>query len=343
MNPERLESIQRMWKRIQSNSARREQIASTYGYFRDIEDYLVEAGLDLEANETYELIEKDLTKSAYDDMRAYYISVYMLDQYYRAQMTTSDIRGRSYVRDHAYSLGHLLDHIMPEFIKFGNMMNLPEGISPIERQQLVLILDAYNNGELRREHKRAAQGLAEEICLIAFSRRQKMEDKKGSHDDPNFYGNLKRAVSEVREGLKQTDQAGAFYEETEIHIQDKDDARYWGLEEGTKINFSRETLEELQRYFVVRCYGHEFERAAEFQDQGHFVLDASGSGHGMMVLPMQEILTKLQNDGFDIQDPKIYEDMGTDIDTFWDAYNLERRNVQRDDEYKKMVGPRFTR
>jgi hypothetical protein len=90
----------------------------------------------------------------------------------------------------------------------------------------------------------------------------------------------------------------------------------------------------------MRELAMEFSLAKDFQDKGHFVLDASGSGHGMMVMPMQGILGKLEDYGYDIHEPETFEALGTDIETFRECYQLERQNVQQDDKYS-LIKPEF--
>ncbi|HEY8191002.1 MAG TPA: hypothetical protein VIG74_01155, partial [Alphaproteobacteria bacterium] len=111
----------------------------------------------------------------------------------------------------------------------------------------------------------------------------------------------------------------------------------WSLE---KIQFDRASVKELQEYFFFKQCAMDFANARELQGKGHFIADSSDSGK--RVMPMQEILSRIHESKFDIRDPETYTKMGTDIDTFWNAYRRERREVSQNDRHN-LIKPEFNR
>jgi hypothetical protein len=159
-------------------------------------------------------------------------------------------------------------------------------------------------------------------------------------DPRQAYSNLSQGKGYAEAALRAINDAGDCYRPEPISYERT--SMGWGWKaDAPKIEFSREAVQDLLNDYMLKLSGNKFATALKFQGQGHFVLDSSGGGYGAMVMPMQDILGDLAKHNIDIHDPQTFVAMGTDLDTFWNAYRRERDAVSHDQQYSKMVGPEF--
>ncbi len=333
ITPEKVERAQSEWKEVDLTIAAQAERMS--GNLRRVQDYLTEMGLDLSQDETYELIEPGLTKAAFDKMVTHGAINDVLQHYHRIIAVGRDDYINTYNGKRAYGLERMMKYELPEAEKNIAKTGIPDSIQPLARRELDMVLAAWHDGTLEDDMRRNAARAAHDNFRTALSYYKQIQ--KQEPNDNNF-GKARDGLAYADMTLEMIGRAGSYYKAEDIP------AEYgsfggWDEKAGT-VKFSREAVEDLRRAFLIKELGVKFQSAKRFQDQGHFVLDASGSGHGMMVMPMQEIVEKLEEYGQDIHDPQTYKDIGTDIDTFRACYQRERAAVLQNDKYN-LIKPEF--
>lgn len=332
----KLERIQDRWEELDVENALQ---VNRIGYeFEDIRKDLEEMGLDLEQDETYELLESGLTKDKFDKLYVRAVLNELLDTYH---WTRSSSAGDNYVDTQhsrvAYSWQRIFETQLPRYEKAIADYGAPSGLSPLVEIELAMVQKLHQDGTLKQELKREAIAAAHDYFRSTLKLLKAVQEQK---PDDLRVNTTRDGLSRANQVLEFIDVAEEFYEEKQIPTSYTTRGRL-DTNADTAL-FSRAEVEKMQKVFEVKNLALMFLPAKKFQDEGHFVLDASGSGHGMMQMPMQEILTKLEEYGMDIRDPETFKQIGTDIDTFWDCYQRERREVVKDDRYN-LVKPEFKR
>lgn len=333
ITPEALERAQREWNEVDFSITKQSDRISSNLY--RIRDRLTEMGLDLDQDETYELLAPGLTKAAFDAAVTHASINDVLQHYHRIIAVGRDDYVNTYNGKRAYGLQRMMEYELPEAEKNIAKTGVPDSLEPLARRELDMVLAAWHDGTLEDDMRRNAIRAAHDDFRTALSYYEQIQ-KQGPND--NNFGTARDGLSYADMTIKMIDWAGSYYKAEDIP------AKYgmfggWDEKAGT-VKFSREAVEDLRTGFLIKELAVKFQSAKKFQDQGHFVLDASGSGHGMMVMPMQEIAEKLQEYGRDIHDPQTYKDIGTDIDTFRKCYQRERAAVLPNDQYR-LIKPEF--
>ncbi|HTK84395.1 MAG TPA: hypothetical protein VL625_04855, partial [Patescibacteria group bacterium] len=236
----------------------------------------------------------------------------------------------------AYGLERMMEYELPEAEKNIAKTGVPDSIDALARRQLDLVLAAWHDGTLEDDMRLHAARAAQDNFRTALYYYKEIQ-KQGPND--NNFGTARSGLSYADMALQMIERAGSYYKAEEIPAEYSPFGG-WDEKAGT-VKFSREAVEDLRRGFLIKELAVKFQSAKQFQDRGHFVLDASGSGHGMMVMPMQEIVEKLEEYGQDIHNPETFKNIGTDIDTFRACYQRERAAVLQNDQYK-LIKPEFT-
>lgn len=290
-------------------------------------------GLDLTQDATYELLDPDLTKETFDQRYTYMSMLWVLDGFHAMQTQSNEYRNVRAQRHH-YAVNDLVAQRLPMFEVLYARSGLPDEseVNPLHLREIEFIRELHKDGLLEQELKRSAlQAAYEEFRNVHFLKND-VENRLAKGED--FYHASSVGLYSAGNTLKLIEAAGDDYEPDDIP------AAYdsWGQPDEDKgtIHFSRDNAEALRTYFLVKELAVKFTEAMEWQDKGEYVLDASGSGHGMMVMPMQDIALKLEDYGYDLKDPDTYSEIGTDIKTFSKAYNDERKAVARNDKYNLM-------
>lgn len=295
-----------------------------------IEKKLEEMGLDLTQDATYELLDPDLTKETFDQRRAYMSMLWVLEGFHAMQQQSNEYRNVRAQRHH-YAVNELVENRLPMFEDLYARAGLPDEseINPIHLREIEFVRELNQDGLLKQELKRSALAAAHEEFFNASYLKNDVENRIAKGED--FYHASSAGLYSADNTLKLIEAAGNDYEPDDIP------AAYdsWGQPDADKgtIHFSRDNTEALRTYFLTKELAVKFTEAMEWQNKGEYVLDASGSGHGMMVMPMQDIALKLKDYGYDLKDPDTYPEIGTDIKTFSKAYNDERKAVSMDDKY----------
>lgn len=337
LNAAELKRLQGYWARIADKI-----ISQADRSFSDIEQIsrdLEEMGLDMKADETYELLAPGLTRTEFTQARSYFALLHVLDSYHQSQK----ISGRTYVDAYHgqryHGLKRLLDYSLPALEKALAETGMPAEASPLMQREAQFVLDLYREGALEDDMKRTAQEAACDNFRSASHYAESL--KQNEAQGKSYYQESREGLAYANGALNLIKAAGAYYQAKTIpHSYGSFGG--WDKKKAT-IPFSREAAEDLRDFFLVKELGWKFREAMGFQNKGHFVLDASGSGHGMMVLPMQDILLKLEEYGRDIRDPETFREIGTDIDTFWDCYRKERQEAATNEYFSRLAKPELTR
>ncbi len=303
--------------------------------FADIAEGLKEMGLDPAQDATYDLLSPGLTQKIFQETKAQALMLQVLDVYHSAQKLSgegSDYAGQQVYRQH-HRLERLLTYALPAFEAAGGAAGLPAEVTPLQRRELAFIRQLQQDGMLEEELKKSAFRCAIQSFRTAHAYYSQMIKKP----DDDGYRTFKDGLGYANSALEYIDKAQEFYQPQDVHLEYSNRGGW----KGAKTRFDRAAVEAYRDEFMLKISGIEFKQAKVFQDKGHFVLDSSGSGHGAMTLPMQRILERLQENGHNPADPAVYTRMGTDIETFWDAYQLERREVSRNSQYANMLKPEF--
>ena len=234
-----------------------------------------------------------------------------------------------------HGLKRLVEFTLPNLEQHLAESGLPDDVSELRLIELRMLQEIKASGALERAVKLAANSCAMENTRSAYSFQKRAKEKQA---DMSHLQECREGMAYADAALEAIDNAQEFYAPKDIPLE-YDGFGGWKDDKGP---YNREILTEMKEYFLLQESAIEFHQAYKFHQDGHYVLDASGSGHGMMRMPMQHIAVKLEEAGYDIRDPKLFEQMGTDIDTFWNAYETERQHVIKDDEYK-LVKPKLKR
>jgi hypothetical protein len=328
LDPQKLKSLRDKWQETdQDERAGDGRIGSE---FRSLVRELGEMGLDLAQDATYELLEDGLTRAEFGRRYAVAAVRETMNQYFFAVSTTNNDYLGVVNRRRVGALGHLSDRVMPWMESVLDGGALPAGLTALEQQQITMLRAAKADGTMNADIRMSAVRAAHDCFRMAWM--SKGVVLKARPDDNDFRA-MKDGLREAEEGLKMMDIAGPYYKAARIPVE----YGYRGLDKnGAHELCSREALREMRRFFLVKELGAKFRNALQWQDKGHFVLDSSGGGFGAMVMPMQDILKKLEEYRQDIRAPETYKAIGTDIDTFWQAYRRERAEVAKNDQYKLM-------
>jgi hypothetical protein len=333
IDPQKLEHARSVWSRIDLVDMYYAQ--RNMWSLHDIAESLEKMGLDLAQDATYELLEDGLTKAAFDKAVVIASVRHVNNEYYTFMGGGSHEFVEQHFAKRMYGIERLLDFALAHAEDRVAQQGMPPELSVAEQRQFVMIQDLHRSGALKEEMQCAAAGMA--ICEFRAALRNKDAIEKTKPGEPVSYESVRTGLGRIDRAMEAVEKAGAHYQPCEVLV----DRGIRGLNKnGCKVAYSREAVEELRTYFLVRQLGMQFERAKMFQDQGHFVLDSTSGGFGAMVMPMQEILTKLQAYGKDIADKETYRAIGTEKDIFWACYQRERAEVQKNDQYK-LLKPEF--
>lgn len=336
LTPQAIQSLQDEWN--EARDSFRSEYTGKLSAMRRIEKKLTDMGLDLAADESYDLLQSGLTRSDFQNIKTLAVLAFVLDTYHLAQRISVERGfGGQAVAPHYHQLDRLQRLALPMFEAAVAETGLPAEINRIEAQQLDFIRQIAANGLLLDEVQRAANDLAQDHFRTAKLYAKTIESKKS--DVYHVTSNAKNGLSYVKQALELIDKAGAHYAPCDIP---DGYGEFYGFSK-TTMPYSREAAEDMRRDFVLKQSGGEFIQAKKFHDQGHYVLDASGSGHGMMVMPIQDILQRLEEGGFDIRDPKTFTAMGTDIETVWACYRTERAHTQKQGQHVGLIRPELAR
>ncbi|HIF24571.1 MAG TPA: hypothetical protein EYG18_06250 [Micavibrio sp.] len=328
-----LKSYQREWPSLGVDSAIMDKDLARYidQIYRDLESW----GHDMDKDATYALIAPDLTAEKFAAYRTRAFIEMTISRYHAAMAPER--------RYDAWSLGgavsrHAILQSMAErelpqtevlIAKFG----IPESVPPMTAQTLKMIIGARDDGTLEQDIKQSAMaGAIEEFCLAEALIRQYDAAKETDRTTP------RGCLGKAKIVLELLDEAGEYYAPQTVTLM-KDNHR--DADEAPKaMIFDRQAATDLRDKCLKLLLANDFKVALDFQAQGHFVLDYSGSGHGMMKMPMQSIAEELNKAGADLTDPKTYDALGTDIKTFRACYERERTEVAANDEYN-LLKPAF--
>lgn len=332
----KLARAQKEWLAARDNDI--SQARESLRNIQQIRETLAELGFDLQDDCTYELLEDELTREQFEQKATALHMLLVLDTYHASQ----NITGHQYVDQQAHSHFHrlkeLLDLRWPQYLAQHQDTPInPENVTPTQQRQLALIFSMIQDGTLQAEREQAAVESAKENFRAArmFYTRLQKNDRNGQN-----YRDLKEGLSHVKITFDLIHkEAGTAYKPEEILVE-RDCFGGWHED---KDMFSVERLTEFADYFTTKLMEHEVSQALILQEQGHYVVDASGSGHGMLVLPIQDVLHRMVESGFDLDDPQTYEAIGTDIDTFWDAYQRERQKAAQHEHGPRLMKPELKR
>jgi hypothetical protein len=313
------------------------QFSNTERSLRQISEGLAEMGLDPDQDATYQLIAPGLTAKEFHQTQAFISLLALTDSYHRSQTLYSKY-SNGYLYSKPANLGDILKFRLPEFEKLNTKAGTIPLATPLMLLELDLIRNAAQDGTFTSEIKKAHNEIAKDDFRVAFGRRQRLEEPNSK----SIYRDYKDGLGYAESTINNIDKAQEFYTPGLIPMDQGSGGWGWKKNARTEM-FNRAAAETLKNYFIMKVCGTEFVEAKAFQDKGEFVLDSSGSGHGAMTLPMQRILERLQEAQHDIRDPKTYQGMGTDIDTFWDCYRRERDMVLAVGKYNNLVKPQFNR
>ncbi|MGZ9097315.1 MAG: hypothetical protein ACXW30_03345 [Micavibrio sp.] len=333
LDAEKLKRLQDKWSSIAVDQT------DSYVYhvdaLEDIAEGLKDMGLDPAQDATYDLLAPGLTQKTFEETKAQVLMLQVLDIFHRAQKLSgdeNDYAGQQVYRQH-HRLGRLLTYALPAFEAAGGEASLPADVNLLQRRELAFIRQLQQDGTLEDELKNSAYRCAIQSFRTVHSYYKQMIKKP----EDDGYRTFKEGLGYATKSLEYIDKAQEFYQPQDVHLEYGSRGGW----KGEKTRFDRAAVEAYRDEFMLKISGIEFKQAKVFQDQGHFVLDSSGSGHGAMTLPMQRILERLQENGHNPADPQVYARMGTDMETFWAAYQLERREVGKDSQYAKMLKPEF--
>lgn len=334
MDAQEIEYLQQRWQQVKANQPTG---ANRHGYeCQSILRDLGKMGLDISQNETYEILEDGLTKQDFDQMQCRAWVTQVLDAYHQAQTLSSTQRfAGEQAPQQYYGLKRLSEQFLPILENLITENGLPNDLPELRQAELDLLRNMHQNGGLERAVKQAANNAAIDYTRNAYNF---MEQAKAKQAEGTHLRECREGLSYATGALEAIDAAQEFYTPKDIPL--KYDG--WGGWKDETGPYNRDVVQKMKEYFLLQESAIEFHQAYKFHQDGHYVLDASGSGHGMMRMPMQHIAEKLDAQGYDIRDPKLFEQMGTDIDTFWKAYDTERQNVIKDDKYK-LVKPQLKR
>ena len=136
---------------------------------------LEEMGLDLDQDETYDLVATDLTRVKFAQTRTYLNLLEMLESYYESQTSRKNYRDYDPIFSRLYELERVREYYLPEFEKNCAQAGLPEGVNDVAMRQLALIRQMEADGTLEREVKIAAQAVAIENFRMAVNSRRELE------------------------------------------------------------------------------------------------------------------------------------------------------------------------
>jgi len=333
MDAEKIKNLQENWG--EASAALPTSAMRNVSEFHRILKGLEEMELDLAQDATYELLEDGLTKKTFDQEHCRAWLAMALDSYHQAQsLSTYKYLGEQ-PRMQYHGLKRLVEFTLPNLEQHLAESGLPDDVSELRLIELRMLQETKASGALDRAVKLAANGCAMENTRSAYSYLKRAKEKQA---EMSHLQECREGLAYANAALEAIDNAQEFYAPKEITLE-YDGFGGWKDEKGP---YNREILTDMKEYFLLQESAIEFHQAYKFHQEGHYVLDASGSGHGMMRMPMQHIAEKLKEEGYNIRDPKLFEQMGTDIDTFWNAYETERQNVIKDDKYK-LVKPQLKR
>lgn len=302
---------------------------------RRIKQSLEKMGLDLTQDATYDLLAPGLTKYNFDQHDTYLHMLSVLRDYNTMQKQHHDFVGVQ-AQFHYTGLKRLLEFTYPRYEQALKNAPLPakNTINPLHLRELEFITSLNDDGTLKQYLKQAALQAALDEYRNVYRAKSKVEEQISKGEE--FYRDSSQGLAYSKALLEYIDAADDAYAAQNIP------ANYgffggWDNDAGT-IEFSRKNAEEFRDYFIAKQLGNKFSNALDWQAKGEYVLDASGSGHGAMVMPMQDIATELKGYGYDLNDPATFTMIGTDIATFSKAYHDERNAVLKNDQYN-LVKP----
>ena len=322
MDVKKIERLQKQWK----NVARAEvpQFGNLYTSAEEMKDALAGLGFDTNLDETYEILADGLTKKDFDQRFFYIKAMKLIDIYHSTQNLYQHRYADGYVNAHYFGLERLMKYEIPEFEGQVKELGMPQNMSKVHVRQLSLIRELYQDGTLAQEMIEAARALVISRFRSVFSCH-----KSGPED-------AQSGLREANSALEIVDIVG------EEHFEDQDilikptgfTSQMW---EDDIETFSVEKLKALRSDLVISALKNDFKDIKRNYDE------RPDTGYSIHTMPLQEILTILEEEGYDVRDPQTFEKLDTDIDTFWTYYKKERAEGLKVTNIKNLIKPEFKR
>lgn len=298
-------------------------------YIENIRAAFTAMGLDLNDDSTYELLEDDLTKLDFDRTETSLKLTLLLDSYRVARSTTGYRTPQEQIAASFEKLKAFIKQDWPEFKAQIGKARLPANTNITQQQELALINNLIENGALENELKQAALALAKENFREVYALYNDLDEGKTRITAAT----LRKAINAGKEAAHLiTHYAGDIYKPEQIPLK----RDFYGGWTDEKATFSLNALSSYIDDLILHSISADFSQALTLQEQGHYIVRTQHTGANALTLPVQEVLYTMQERGYDLQAPETYEAIGTDQDTFWDAYRKERQEA-----YKHEHGPRL--
>lgn len=335
LNAETLANLQKTWVKIAASAP--EQFSKNLQGLEDIIIGMKGMGLNMAHDSTYELLAPGLTRQEFRQKRTEMFMLQALDTYHGARHI-GDNRADHLNRIQYGRMRQLLAFDLPSYETHVASSGLSDKINPALAQEINALCELKKTGKLDAELARLNIERAKDFFRTAYVINEEQEKEAAETGAPHYRA-LKRAYATAESAAKALDEAKGVVAPCDIPVASDDDG-YW---EDARVTFDRAAVTGLRDSLLLKTCGIEFGEIVTFQDQGHFVLDASGSGHGMMVLPVQRIVENLTEHKFDLNAPATFAAMGTTAEVFWAAYDRERLAVAKDPAYASRLAPEFKR
>lgn len=318
-------ALQAEWEKITESAP--EQFSKNLDTFERVILGLKEIGLNTAYDSTYEILAPGLDREAFRQKRTEMHLLQALNTYHGARRISDDgFMGDSNRRQY-HKLNQLLSFDLPAYETHVATSGLSNALSPILVQEINDLCALKNSGVLQAELKR----LNIECAKDSFRNAYALAAVAGNYRD------VKMALGYAQSSLKSVKAAGGTVVSCMIPL-DYDFDGYWTK---VRVSFDRAAIVGLHDKLLLKTCGIEFKEATAYQAQGHFVLDASGSGHGALTLPIQSIVEKLVANKYNMKVPSMFTAMGTTAKDFWAAYQQERQAVAANPEHAKRLGPEY--
>lgn len=301
-------------------------------YIERIRTALTSMGLDLNDDATYELLEDGLTKQSFEQTETSLKLILLLDSYRAARNTTGYRSPEEQIATNFEKLKSFIEQDWPDFKAQISKARLPANTNIAQQQELALINNLMESGALAEELKLAALALAKENFREVYELYSDLENGK----KPLTAATLRKGINAAKQAVDLiVNYAGDIYQPEQIPLK----RNFYGGWTDENVTFSLETITAYAEDLTLSSISTEFSQALALQEQGHYIVRTPQSGSNTLTLPVQEIVYTMQEQGFDLEAPETYEAIGTDQDTFWDAYHKERQEAHKHEHGPRLLKP----
>lgn len=181
IDADKLSKLQEKWDQIEC--ADNSQPQTLRGWLDDIEKGLQGMGLDMSADETYDLLKPGVTEADFNQKKTDNAAIFVLSLYHSSQDVANQQYTDGYLRQRYWAMQGLMTYALQTYKSCRAKSQPPQSLTPIQNAQLDFIERAEKSGELEREYTAAAVDFVHHMYRNGLSFQKDVNTPDASEND----------------------------------------------------------------------------------------------------------------------------------------------------------------